>query len=143
MDRFISLIILYVVFSSISSFVKKLKKQQQQQQALLKKSGQVSKPQPKKDSTISFEEIFSVPQPKEPPPLLENALELVDDEIAFHAEDVPEEPVVELSSMLPPAVQRVQAKRSASLLSFNEKSYTQGIILSEILGPPVSQRKSR
>ena len=143
MSGLINLIILYVIFTSISSFVKKLKLQQGQQQAALKKSGKISRPQPKKGGSMSLEDIFAVPQPKEPPPI-EDILDLEDDEIAFHAEDVPEEIPLERPPLPKrPAVKRMKPQRSASLLKFGKNGYLQGVVLSEILGPPVSQRRTR
>ena len=148
MEGLINLIILYVIFSTISSFVKRLKQQQSQQQAALKKSGQISKPQSKKVTPPLFEETLAAPPRKEPPPLLEDALELDDDEIEFHEGELPPEPPAErlpLPERLAqiPSVQRVKTGGSTLLPEFGENSYLQGIILAEILGPPVSRRRSR
>ncbi|PIE32978.1 hypothetical protein CSA56_13695 [candidate division KSB3 bacterium] len=173
MDGLINLLILYIIFTLISSAFSKKKKART---ALRKKKKTTpsSARQKRQQSTSPFEEKLTsflrdtldiqLPQQKQQPVSSakgkqstspHNTLDLespkTEEVLVFNADDI--EPVEEFfpepTIIEPPALSKqiqapmqpaVQRKQSGMLLHTSNR-YLQGIILSEVLGPPVSKRR--
>lgn len=133
MEVLINIIILYIIFSLISSFVFKRKKLRR----FLPATMQQEPPSPESQEEMD-----------EPPG--EIIPELLDNNVEFVSESLPEAPRVEpyrpeprRMSGLPSKTPKIRRAHSFLLPSGQDYSYLQGIILSEILGPPVSKKKRK
>ncbi len=161
MEGFITLIVLYIIFSMFSSFVKKgqagkkttstsksgrqasveeyvdklekfLTQSQRSKQQISKTKPQLQRPKERPEEqtfTSSDEELAqALSAPPVPPPL--------------PGKQALEELVLSESQITSAIETDIHLKQS--LLSFDKRyGYIQGLIMSEILGPPVSKRRSR
>lgn len=130
MGALINIIILYIIFSLISSFVFKKKKLRR----LLPSTTQPKAPSPEETDELPGEII---------PEFLDNNVEFVSESLAepLRVESSPPEP--RRTSGLPSKTPKIRRANSFLLPSGQDHSYLQGIILSEILGPPVSKKQRK
>jgi len=157
MDGWIVLIILYIIFMAIGSLIKKNRslgipqpnKKEKTQEDLQAKFERYAdkigdyfsekKPPPLPQQKPQESKILLIPKtqrldlyPPETLPKSPTVRRLVQEEIPL--------PELRLSSFPKPAA----APKTPSILSFDKhQSYVQGIIMSEILGPPVSKKRRR
>ncbi|PID58824.1 hypothetical protein CSB45_02155 [candidate division KSB3 bacterium] len=146
MNGLFYLIVVYLIFSSFGSVVKKLQQQTSSQQPAHKSS----EPQldtaredahlPEAALKLELDEsVIYQAQDSADPHLCEGTLDPEDDEIAFHAQDVSVEAIPELVPQ-PPAGSAKKRPHALSWLPLDGPNSLKGIVLAEILGPPVSRR---
>ncbi len=148
MDGLINLLILYIIFTLISSAFSKKKKAQT---AMRKKKKTIPSPTRQKRQKQQPASSAKRKQSASPHSTLDLQSPETEEVLVFNADDI--EPVEEFfpepTIIEPPALSKqiqapmqpaVQRKQSGMLLHTSNR-YLQGIILSEVLGPPVSKRR--
>ena len=164
MEGLFTLLILYIIFSVFSSLIRKNKSPGIPKQPSTQPSKEAPLPTQKKteNAVKKLQEYFGQPTREDYQTISreklveqtpEKTFESMDTELEFvlqsqSQEDFPERSRPKPRRIIPPPLPKKPRHRptpsAPSLLTFDQRrGYLQGIILSEILGPPVSKRRKK
>jgi len=150
MDRILLIILLYVIFGVIGPLIKRMQRQQQQPPKAPGTPAEIQ-PVPQPNGEAGGEKYFTrlqdaFQQPPELPPAQQETRSAFSKEKTLELLPPPIQPKPQVSTTYRRPVARRKVTPAApqrkSLLDLDRRrGYMQGILMAEILGPPVSKRR--